>query len=398
MYYPWIYLTSGAERTILELSRRSRHQWTLFTNRYEPEHTFPEFSEQRVVALQTIPVERDLANVAAAMKTIVSQKLPLDGFSILVVVCEGAGDLVVLRNQTLPAICVCLTPLRIAYDSIYRQRCLQERIWLQKISIRAGCGIFRSLDRAVWSRYARIVCISQEAKRRALAARLARPEKIEVVHPGLGFYPAAPSNTFGHFFLLPGRIMWTKNLELGIKAFQRFQALCKHASDFRLVIAGIVDDKSRPYFDRLRAMAGNGGGVEFVDAPSDRDLAELYRNCYSVLFTAFNEDWGIVPLEAMAFGKPVIAVNRGGPLESISHGRDGFLEDPQPDAFAYRMRRLVENRLEAFLMGRAGFQTSRRYSWDGFVGRVDQVIEEVALARSAAKEFGSSRLASSATT
>jgi hypothetical protein len=40
-YYPWIYLRGGAERTILETLRRSRHDWTLFTNRYDREATFP---------------------------------------------------------------------------------------------------------------------------------------------------------------------------------------------------------------------------------------------------------------------------------------------------------------------------------------------------------------------
>lgn len=395
LYYPWIYLTSGAERTILELCRRSRHQWTLFTNHYEPEHTFPGFTEQHVVALPNIPVQRDLANVAAAMKTILFQKLPLDRFSVLVVVCEGAGDLAVIRNRNLPAICICLTPLRIAFDRIYHERSLQGRKWWQRIAIRAGCGIFRTLDRAVWARYARVVCISQEARRRALEARLVHPEKIEVVHPGLGLYPTAPSNTFNHFFLLPGRIMWTKNIELGIQAFRRFRELCKHASDFRLVIAGIIDEKSRPYFEHLRAMVGNDGHIEFVVAPSDQELAGLYRDCYSVLFTAFNEDWGIVPLEAMAFGKPVIAVNRGGPLESISHGRDGFLEDPQPDVFAERMRQLVDNPGDAFQIGRAGFRTSKTYSWDTFVGRLDRLIEEVVPARSANQE---SRVTSSVIT
>jgi hypothetical protein len=39
LYYPWVYLTSGAERTILELTGRSRHEWTIFTNRFEPENT-----------------------------------------------------------------------------------------------------------------------------------------------------------------------------------------------------------------------------------------------------------------------------------------------------------------------------------------------------------------------
>ncbi len=44
-YYPWIYLKGGAERALLETVTRSRHEWTLYTNHFEPEATFPEFSD-----------------------------------------------------------------------------------------------------------------------------------------------------------------------------------------------------------------------------------------------------------------------------------------------------------------------------------------------------------------
>jgi glycosyltransferase involved in cell wall biosynthesis len=91
-----------------------------------------------------------------------------------------------------------------------------------------------------------------------------------------------------------------------------------------------------------------------------------------------NEDLGIVPLEAMAFGKPVIAVNRGGPTETIQHEVQGFLEEPTPEAFADRMAELYFDSSRAVAMGRLGFQHARLFSWDHFVGRIDDLLEEIA--------------------
>src|SRR5207302_9764635 len=63
LYYPWIYLTSGAERVILELSGRSRHQWTLLTSHFAPEQTFPGFADRKVVELDRVPVDRSIGAV-----------------------------------------------------------------------------------------------------------------------------------------------------------------------------------------------------------------------------------------------------------------------------------------------------------------------------------------------
>ena len=59
------------------------------------------------------------------------------------------------------------------------------------------------------------------------------------------------------------------------------------------------------------------------------------------MYTPANEHFGIVPLEAMAAGRPVIAVNSGGPLETVRHQSTGLLCEPQPEAFARAMMTLV---------------------------------------------------------
>ena len=60
----------------------------------------------------------------------------------------------------------------------------------------------------------------------------------------------------------------------------------------------------------------------------------LLTNCSILLYTPAGEHFGIVPLEAMYCGTPVLAVNSGGPLETIEHGVTGWLVDGQPNAWS----------------------------------------------------------------
>jgi glycosyltransferase involved in cell wall biosynthesis len=380
LYYPWIHLTSGAERVILELSGRSRHDWTLFTSHFDPGRTFPAFAHRKVVRAGSVSPRRDIVSVAKSGWKILNLKLPLDGFDVLAVVGEGLGDLVVFRSGRIPKLCICLTPLRLVFDPEYRSRSLQKRGPLGRAALAAGSAIFRRIDRRAWNRYSQVFCISEEARRRAIAGGLGDAEKMEVLHLGLGFEPVEPSRRFDRFFLIAGRIMWTKNVQLGIEAFRRFRSAHPEHADFRLVVAGLVDEKSQPYLELLKQEAAGDPRIEFRFFPSDGELAELYRSCYAVLFTPFNEDWGIVPLEAMAFGKPVIAVNRGGPRETVRHGVNGFLEEPTPEAFASRMAELAGNERLTRSLGEAGPAHARSFDWNRFTSRIDDEIDIVCLA------------------
>ena len=120
--------------------------------------------------------------------------------------------------------------------------------------------------------------------------------------------------------------------------------------------------------------------MDFEVRPTDSRLAELYRRATTVVFPPANEDFGIVPLEAMASGTPVIAMDRGGPRESILDGRTGWLVEPTADAIADRL--LEAERLEradgmAAMRGAARVRAAE-FSWDGFVARVDEVMAAVA--------------------
>lgn len=372
MYHPWVYLKGGAERTLLELMRRSRHRWTLYTNRYDPDSTFPEFRSLPVVELRRVSVKRTLRDVGHAGLTLLTQRLPLDGVQALMVSSESLGNLVALRTWRIPIFCLCLTPLRVAYDPYARERYLSTR---PSPLTRGAIALYTWIDRLGWRRYGRVFCISQEIAARVRRAHLVDPKRIEVIYPGVDMQAFDVDGPREPYFLLPGRIMWTKNVELGIDAFHRLKETAPGAEQFRLVVAGMVDEKSRPYLEALRARVDGRRDIDFRVSPSDQELQELYRKCYAVLFTAFNEDWGLVPLEAMASARPVVSVGRGGPLESIIDGETGFLCAPEPQPFAAAMARLVADPDLGSAMGAAGRRRAAWFPWPRFVAGIDDYID-----------------------
>jgi alpha-1,3/alpha-1,6-mannosyltransferase len=80
----------------------------------------------------------------------------------------------------------------------------------------------------------------------------------------------------------------------------------------------------------------------------------------------------------MAFGKPVIAVNRGGPTESVVHGETGFLCDESPIAFAQAMAELSSDDGLQERMAASARERSERYHWRHFVETIDAYIDNLA--------------------
>ena len=118
--------------------------------------------------------------------------------------------------------------------------------------------------------------------------------------------------------------------------------------------------------------------VVFKLNPSDAQVRSLYANCTALLFTPINEDFGIVPLEAMASSKAVIAVNEGGPSETVLQGKTGFLIDSQ-SGMARKMLFLAEHRSAAEEMGRQGrHRVEQAYSWGNFFRGFDALARNVA--------------------
>jgi glycosyltransferase involved in cell wall biosynthesis len=239
------------------------------------------------------------------------------------------------------------------------------------------------MERQAWKKFRFVVLASEEVASRILAAGLAGRGKLEFLKYGVDTKKFANPRGYGDFFLLPGRINWTKNVELGILAYRRMVKANPGLAKFRLVVAGGVDEKSRGYYDYLKAKfeKPGKGKITLVEDPSDDELLKLYSTCYCVLFTAVNEDWGLVPIEAMSFSKPVIAANQGGPAESIVDGVTGFLAEPDEQDFAAKMAVVARDGKLARTLGAEGRKRAMQFDWANAAKRMDELLVKAATGR-----------------
>ena len=228
IYYPWLYLRSGVERMMLELVRRSRHDWTIFTSHYNPEQTFPEFSDMEIVELTKVSVNRGYPPVSAAAVTILRQKIDLSHYDALVVSSEGLGDFITFRNHDVPVICYCHTPLKVIHDRFVREKYLNENPRM-KLPFIIFSAIFRFFDRLAWKHYKHVFCNSNEVNNRILSSGLAPNKKVEVLRPGLDVSQMQPTWVYEKYFVVVGRIKWWKNVELASESFSEFQ---RHNPEF----------------------------------------------------------------------------------------------------------------------------------------------------------------------
>lgn len=361
---------------MLELVRRSRHDWVIFTSHYYPDQTFPEFKEVDIVELSRVSVNRRYSAVSNAAVKILRQKIDLSGFDAMVVSSEGLGDFITFRNHSIPVICYCHTPLKVVHDRFARRRYLENHR-LMAPAFYSFAAVFKVVDHLAWRYYDHTFCNSEEVRQRIINARLAPPERIEVLPPGLDTGRMRPTWDYQKYFVVVGRIKWWKNLELAVDAFIWFKRRHPEYDDFELQIVGLVEPRSEEYFQKLQGMVDGRNDVVFKRDPTEEELLAAYRSSYALLFPSLNEDWGMVPLEAMGFGKPVIAVGQGGPAESIEDGRTGFLVQPEPDAFAAAMARLAGDPPLLRRMGEAAADSVRKYDWDRFVERFDAYLDSL---------------------
>lgn len=213
-------------------------------------------------------------------------------------------------------LCYCYSPPRWAWD-------LQETYLEQRIpgpargaARRLLAGV-RRVDRQAADRVTRFVAIS-----RHVARRIERCYEREsaVVHPPVDtafFTPGrvpdpAPAEEAQPYLLL-GEAVAYKRFDLAVDA-------CREL-DRPLIVAG-----GGPMFAALRRRAGPR--TRFVSDPDDVQVRDLYRGCRALLFPG-EEDFGLVPVEAMACGRPVIGLGTGGLTETVVDGETGCLHTEQ---------------------------------------------------------------------
>ncbi|EEH59306.1 glycosyltransferase family 4 protein [Micromonas pusilla CCMP1545] len=161
------------------------------------------------------------------------------------------------------------------------------------------------------------------------------------------------------YFLSINRFEYKKNLELALNAYAEFRTKLADPSVQvnRILFAGGYDSRlseNEECFFQLHRKAcslGISEEVVFLPSISTEEKNSLLLHCFCVIYTPKDEHFGIVPIEAMSVGKPVVACNSGGPVESCRDGVTGFTCPSEPEEFARAMNHLGDGHNKADRMG-----------------------------------------------
>lgn len=313
--HDWLTGMRGGER-VLEALLRIHPDADLFTMVHVPGRVSPEIEGRRVVTsfLDRLPLAHRAKHLWLPLFPWAIESLDLTGYDLVVSTssCVAKGA---LAPPDALHLCVCFSPMRYAYDqgAPYRQAvpALLRPAWDLVM------GGMRTWDAASAGRPDRFVAIS-----RTTAARIRRYYRRDSAlifpHVDLDLFPvsAAPR---GDYYLVLSALVPYKRVDLAVRAARRLP--------YKVVVAG-----DGPELAALKRMAGPE--VEFLGRVSDAERLGLVEGCRALLFPG-EEDFGIVPLEVNAVGRPVVGFGRGGLTETQVEGRTAvFHHELTPESLA----------------------------------------------------------------
>jgi glycosyltransferase involved in cell wall biosynthesis len=302
----------GAER-VLQVLGTMLPNAPIYTTLYDRSMTGNVFDGRtiRTSFLQQLPFALRWHHLYSPLMPLAIEQFDTGAFDTVLSVSASFAKGVITAPQT-RHICYCLTPPRFLWDD--SQRFAQRFGYPIPIGKLAPLGLsyLRVWDRQAAERVDEWIAISECVKRRI--AKYYGKDSV-VVYPPVNVSKFTVSHEPGEYWLMVGRLVAYKNFDLAIRAFNRL------GWPLKIVGTGVEER-------RLRSFAKSN--IEFVGAVTDERLGALYGGARAVLFPQ-EEDFGIVPLEAMASGRPVIAYRGGGALETVIDRITGVFFDEQSE-------------------------------------------------------------------
>ncbi len=357
LVHDWLTGMRGGEK-VLEAIYELVPDAKLFTLLHVPGSVSPALEARRASTslIQNFPMSASQYRRYIPIFPWVIEQFDLDHFDLVISTSHCTAKSVIATGKA-RHLCYCFTPMRYAWDQFdayfgsSRVGHLQNRLYREIF-----CRLAR-WDAATSDRVSRYIADSQH-----VAGRINRyyNRNATVVHPPVDtdFFNSNESHRDDYFLVVSALVPY-KRIDVAIEA-------CRQAG-MRLKIVG-----SGPEREWLQTQSGTD--VEFLGSRSDDEIRTLYRRARGVLLPG-EEDFGIVAVEAMSCGTPVIGLARGGTTETIIEGTSGILvEQLTADSFATGIRRTL-----ACPFNRSKIRShALRFSRNQFMGAMRRCIEETA--------------------
>ncbi len=323
LVHDWLNNLGGAERVLIELHKifSGAPIYVLFYNKKFAATHLP---NAKIIAsgLQKFPFVTKTYPMLLPLMPSAIESFDLSEYDTVISSSVIFSKGLILKPKT-KHICYCYSPTRFLWD---RHTEYQHSSWPAKLAQH----LLRIWDRQASERVDMFVAISEHVRDRI--KKYYRRDAVVIMPPISNFEflnpKQIPNPNDQNYYLIVSRLFPYKNIDITIDAFNKL--------GYELIVVG-----EGPDMPRLKKMAGKN--IKLVGYKTDKEVAEYYRNCKAFIMPQ-EEDFGLTPLEAMSFGKPVLALKKGGALETITEGLHGeFFDDPIPEALADGVRRLNEN-------------------------------------------------------
>ena len=359
LVHDWLVTLGGADRVLLALHHLFPRA-PVYAALYDPAHMPEAFADLEVHTswLQRLPGALARHRWLVPLMAAGVRGYDLSGFDVVLSNSHACAKGVSVPPGSVH-ICYCHTPMRYAWD--LRETYLAALPLVARPLAAAGLSWLRSWDTTVAKTVDHFIANSA-----FVAARIRRyyGREAAVIHPPVDTTFFTPDGAAEEFFLVVSRLVPYKRVDLAVEAFTRLRR--------PLVVVG-----DGPELPRLRAMAGPT--VRFAGEVSDAALRGYYRRCRALVFPGV-EDFGLVPVEAQACARPVIAYGEGGALESVRDGVTGlFFREQSADALMDAVHAAEGQTFDPRVI-RAHAET---FSVQGFEARIGEFVMDRAPAKAA---------------
>ena len=349
----WLVGMRGGER-VLEALCELFPEADVYTHVYRPERISDVIRAHRVqeTFIGRLPRAHRWYPVYLPLMPLALEALDLSAYDLVISSESGPAKGIITAPGSVH-ICYCHSPMRYLWDR--QAEYLAPLSRFTRLLAFPFAHYLRLWDYASAARVDRFIANSG-----FVAARIRKcyRREAEVIHAPVDVSRFFPGAETGDYFLAVGQLVRYKRFDLAIEAFNRL--------NLPLWIVG--DGELRAELQRLA-----GPSIRFLGAMHGVELADVYRRCQALIFPGI-EDFGIVPLEAMASGRPVIAYARGGALETVHDGSTGILfYEQSPESLVRAVQHFREN------PGRFDGETLRRhaagFSTSVFKARISGAVE-----------------------
>lgn len=315
----WLLGQRGGEK-VLDALCRMFPDADIFTLFHDPDSVSPEVRRHRVTASWLNPL-RPFYRSLLPLMPMALESFDLRRYDLVISSESGPAKGVITRSDAVH-ICYCHSPMRYLWELYPAYRNEWTRSAWKRAAMAPLTNYLRVWDVASAARVDAFAANSDNVRRRIWKTYR---RDSEVIYPPVdiaSFYHMAPED----YFLIAGELVAYKRVDTAVRSFAR--------SGRKLRIVG-----DGPEYKRLRS--GAPGNIEFLGRVGDEELRDLYARCRAFLLPG-EEDFGIAPVEALASGKPVIALGRGGVLESVPPFGAVLYDAPTSAQLSQAIRRFEE--------------------------------------------------------